>query len=77
MVVQSVCVCGGVGGGSGGGMGVCIFNSLWVEVVLELVCFCLECPVSFSRGEWGEKGVSSYTIDFPLESASASVTEGG
>ena len=33
------------------------FNSLWVEAVLESVCFCPECPVSFSRGKWGEKGV--------------------
>lgn len=34
------------------------FNSLWVEAVVEPVCVCPECPVSFSGGEGGEKGVS-------------------
>ena len=44
----SVCVC------------VCVvnkaFNSLWVGAVLKSVCICFESPVSFSGGEWGEKG---------------------
>ena len=48
MVFQSVCVC------------VCVvnkaFNSLWVGAVLKSVCICFESPVSFSGGEWGEKG---------------------